>query len=448
MSRRPLRHPIIALLPASLLCSALSLGAAHAEDLVTVYQLARQHDTTLRAADQARLAVRENITVVRGRLRPNVGLGAEISRSRSDSQSLDAFDSISTPRGVSLQLSQSLYNKPQQVQLEQANQQADQADLQYQDAELRLVTQVAKAYFDVLKARANLSYTRSQKIAVARQLEQTEKRFEVGLIAITDVKEAQARFDQATAAEIVAENQVQSALEALGQITGAEHQQIADLAGPIPLLPPEPTDPARWVEAAEQGNFGLKAQQVGVEVAQREIERQRAAHLPTVEVVASQGYNYGRASGLDNESFNTSVGLQLNWSLYGGGSIDASTRNAAYRYQQALEELDGSRREIKRTTRDAYRGVVAGISQVKALEQAVVSAETALKATEAGYEVGTRTVVEVLDSEQQLLQAQRDLATARYDYLYNSLLLKQAAGMLTETDLTGINVLLAGESQG
>jgi outer membrane protein len=440
-----MNRPLLMLLTLLLLLGSQSARAA--DDLLRVYRLAAESDPQLRAAEAAWRAAQELRPQARALLLPQLGAGVSLNRTRSD---FEAGPSRTlTGRTYSISLSQPVYRRDRLVQLRQADARIAQAEAQFEAATQNLITRVSDRYFEVLAARDNLEFAESERTAIARQLEQARQRFEVGLIAITDVHEAQARFDLAVAQEIAAENQLFSAREALREFTGEFHEQLAGLAEEIPLAAPEPTEPDAWAATALEQNLQLLAAQFAVEVARTEIERRRSGHYPTVDVIGSLSRSEdGRFStGFDDQLIggdrdDASVGLQINVPLYTGGGVTSQTREARQLFEQAREQLEQQRRLTLRQTQDAYRSVVALISQVRALRQAVISNQSALEATQAGFEVGTRTIVDVLNAQRELFLAQRNFARARYDYLINTLLLKESAGVLTDEDVEMINALL------
>ena len=307
--------------------------------------------------------------------------------------------------------------------------------------EQELILRTSRAYFEVLNRQADLEAVLADKEAIGRQLEQTKQRFEVGLIAITDVHEAQARYDRVVSDEIISRNNLDTAREALRVITGKAHQELSGLADDVPLTPPEPASIDDWVAGAEKDNLVLLAARYGLEVARQEIEVQRAAHYPTVDLVAAYAeQNTSSDTGRDLDA--GSIGVELNIPLYTGGLITSRTRQATAQLVQASESLEQTRREVERQTRDAYRNVIAAIGAVEALRQTVVSNQSALDATQAGFEVGTRTIVDVLDSQRDLFRAQRDYVVARHAYVLATLGLRQAVGSLGLPDLQQANGLL------
>jgi len=262
----------------------------------------------------------------------------------------------------------------------------------------------------------------------------------VGMIAITDVHEAKAAYDSAAAKEIAARNALANAKESLREITGAYYDNLAQLGQQMPLVSPQPKKMEAWTKTAEDQNLQLKASEYATQVAKEGVDLQRSGHYPTLDLTASYGYYKGSFSGFAQaDRYNGSIGLQLNVPIYQGGGVNSRIRQAMQQYYQARDNQEVQRRATLRETRDAYRGVLTGISQVQALHQAVISNESALEATQAGFEVGTRTIVDVLNAQRDMYGAVRDHAGAQYDYILNMLKLKQAAGRLSQADLEQVN---------
>jgi len=300
---------------------------------------------------------------------------------------------------------------------------------------------VATAYFDILSAQEGVVFVRADKKAIARQLEQAKQRFEVGLIAITGVHEAQARYDQAVTDEILAKNELDNAWEDLRQILGVLPESLAQLKKEFELEPPVPAAIDEWSSFGLENSPAVKAASDATQIAQREIEVQNSGHYPSLDLVGRYGtFHTNEDSRFDVDSGN--IGLQLNIPLYAGGGVTAATRQARADLIAAQERLDQARRSTNKDVRNAYRGVQASISSVKALEAAIVSTKSALEATTAGFEVGTRTLVDVLNSQRDYYRSQRDYARARYVYLINMLRLRQAAGVLEVADIEKVNALL------
>lgn len=424
----------------------LAGATAHAENLQDIYRHAQESDPQLRAAEAAHMAALQAKPLSRASLLPSLNFTAqtqwnegEIKQFPADPSREGKYDGYNSTN-YSLSLRQPLYHHDYYVQLRQADARIVQADAQYTSAQQGLVVRVAEAYFNMLYASDSLQFAQATKRAVAQQLRQTQQRFEVGLSAITDVHEAQSGYDAAVAAEIVAQNQLENAREVLRELTGQEYAALAPLAKDIPLITPDPNNIDQWVDTAQQQNLQLLAAEAATNTAREEMSRRQAGHYPTLDVVASHNWSdTTEAPTFGSERIDNIVGLQLNVPILAGGAVSAQTREAAHLYNQAQENLEQTRRATVRQTRDAYLGVTAGISTVQARRQAQASAQTALQATQAGFDVGTRTAVDVLNAQRDLFLAQRDYARARYDYALSTLKLKQAAGILGETDLAQIN---------
>ena len=451
MPRRPgcfrWKRPVVLFL-------ALFLAAPlHAEDLLAVYRLALEKDPVLQAAAAERRAVLESRAQARALLLPQFSVSADYTRDRNKVLDADSpFFRQETvhfwSRGYSLSLRQPVFNRAFFVQQKQAAAIVKSANARYAAARQDLIVRVANAYFQVLAARDNLEFARAEKNANQRQLEQARQRFEVGLIAITDVHESQAAFDAARAQEIEARNRLSSAREALRVITGQYHEQLSPLAPKIPLLAPDPQDIDAWTRQALAENLGLIATEYQVESAREEVEQRRSGHYPTLDLAGSHRYSDvddGFFGGRETED--SSIGFQLNLPIYEGGAVSSRVREAVQRLEQARDQLEQNRREVLRQTRDAYLSVISGIETVKARKQAVISAQSALEATEAGLEVGTRTTVDVLSVRRNLFRNKRDHAQARYNYILDLLRLKQAAGTLSLADVEEINRWLRGSGR-
>ena len=348
---------------------------------------------------------------------------------------------------IGVNVTQPLYRRQNDASFEQAKVQAAQAETQVQLAAQELMLRVAQAYFDVLLAQDNLTVIRSQKTAIAEQLEQAKRNFTVGTATITDAREAQARYDIVIAQEIGAVNDLEVKTRALTQITGKAPGTLAQLADPIALNPPQPNDMQQWVEQATQSSLQITNAQHNVEFAAREIDKARAGHNLTADLVGSltQSHADSGSLGFGSDTRAAVIGVQLNYPLYTGGSIDSRVREAAANQNRAKDDLENARRSVAQNTRQAFLGVTSGLAQVKALEQALGSTQLQLEATKLGQDVGVRTGVDVLNTQQQLASARRDLVQARYNSILNQLKLKAAVGKLTDTDLTNVNSMLRRE---
>ena len=333
-----------------------------------------------------------------------------------------------------------IYRRDRRIAAKQTDSRIARADALYAAARQDLMVRVAERYFRVLEAEDGLSFAHATLEAFEQQLVQSRQRFEVGLIAITDVEEAKAGFDLSGAQLIAAENALDIAREALRETTGEYQERLAPL-GDMQLVIPAPADIDKWTETALERNPRLLAARHDTETARREIERTQAGHSPTLDAVGSFGLNDSESS-VTGATRRANIGLRLSLPLYSGGAVLSRTRESRHRYQRTLDVLERERRRAQRETRDAYLGVGSGISQVHALEQAVRSSETAAEAIEAGFQVGIRTSVDVLDAQRDLFRARRDLSEARYSYILDVLRLKRAAGILSEDDLRLISIWL------
>jgi len=418
-----------------------------ADDMLSVYQLAVQSDPQLQAAKASYQATREVIPQSRAALLPNIGATGVVTRDRYHNRSPSAGEpenSYATNKTFGAQLTQALYQRANFLKLEQTDSVVAKSMAQLTAAEQDLILRVATRYFLVLGAQDNLDFVKGDKDAIGRTLDQAKQRFDVGLSAITDVLEAQARYDIAVSDEINAEKLLADAREALRELTGTEPGTLEILQPEIPLVPPDPAVEGKWVDIATDQNPLLLAAREATETARQEIEIQRSGHYPNVDLTA--GYTWRNNDfggfGIAQERNDSAIGVQMTLPLYQGGLVVANTRQSQYQFNQAQENQVQQQRATERQARDNFRGVMTGISKVTALKQAVVSNEKALEAAEAGFEVGTRTIVDVLDTQRDLLGAKRDHARSRYDYLLDMLRLKQAAGILEEGDLNLINELL------
>ncbi len=437
------------------IASAVSMNA-QADDLLSVYQQALLNDTIVLKAQAQFSIVKEDIEQARSVLLPQINASAsyndgerESYSSLTESTSTTEFNSL----GYGASLNMQLYHHDSWLRLDIAEKSAHQSDLTYQVAKQDLIVRVTQAYFTLLGAKDDLVFAQAEKAAIARQLEQTKQRFSVGLTAITDVHEAQAQYDNAVTEEIRSANAIFNAEEELRVITNIYPRNIAALnTDRFSTTAPTPNSADAWQKTAEAKNLDLIAAKVGIDVAQQTINSARAGHYPTLDF----GANYNSSDG-ETDSNNPlltsndprlndySIGVTLNVPIYSGGAIQSSVRQAQNNFVLASQDLMQTHRSVVRTTRNAYNTVVATISGIKAFEQSVLSAEKALEATEAGFEVGTRTIVDVLDSTRNLYDAKRNLSSTRYAYIQNVLLLKHAGGTITDEDITAINSGLMAE---
>jgi outer membrane protein len=423
-------------LTAALLLAGCQL--AMAEDLIQLYQRAQHNDPQIRAARATRLAAGQAKPIARAGLLPNLSASGDVNY--NDTKVNGGSHSNNTSRDAALSVTQPVYRRDRFIRLDQADDQISQAEATLQQAEQDLRLRVAQAYFGVLAAEDNLTFSEAEKEAIARQLDQAKRRFEVGLIAITGVHEAQARYDASRANVITSRNQQDNAFEVLREIVGGEVGELHKLMDTIPLNMPEPANLDHWAKVALDNNPAVVAARYQLAVAQEEVEVQRSGHYPTLDLVGSYGLSRNSYSSLGTSDVDSaSIGLQLAVPLYAGGGITAATTQARFNSDAARENLESQRRAASRQVRDAYRGMEASISSVKALKAGTVSSASALEATQAGFEVGTRTLVDVLNAQSDLFRAQRDYAQSRYDYVLNLLSLKQAAGTVSAEDMAKVN---------
>lgn len=416
--------------------SVVSFSFAHADDLLSVYQQVLTGDPELKAAEAGHQANLLGKDKARSLYLPNVDLSADTSEVSQDSSISGKSDF--TNSGYTLSISQPVFRFDALVQQKQADISIERSVSELSAIQQQVMLKAAERYFNFLSAETSLEFARSEKTAIAKQLEQAKKRFEVGLIAITDVHEAQAAYDLAIAQEITAINQRASAVEALTEITGSTHTELARLGADMPLHKPDPESMDAWTDIAIQQNLQLQAVILATQIAKEDIRLQRSGHYPTLDIVAAHDFS-DNGGDFARETTTDSIALQLKVPLYKGGRTTAQVKESAYLYNQAQENLEQQRRAVLRQTRDAYRGVINGIGQVQALNQATISTKSALETTQAGFDVGTRTIVDVLLAQRSLFGAKRDYDQARHEYILNILRLKLAAGTLSPADLSYFN---------
>jgi len=432
--------------------AAGSAGLARSADLLGVYRDAVGYDAQIAAARAALNAGREKLPQGRAGLMPTIGMSANSLWNDYDTTTR-ATPASETPRkfntsGWSLNLSQPLFRWQNWASYKQAELAVVQAEAQYVLAKQDLIVRVAQAYFDVLLAQENLATAQAQKTAIAEQLASAKRNFEVGTATITDTHEAQARYDLTTAQEIAANNDLLVKQQVLRTIIGKEPQGLKNLKSGLQIGRPQPDDIARWVESAEQNGLGVQLSQAGLEIAGREIEKQRAGHYPTLDLIAGRGLSsqtsgtFGSTIVPGSDTNTTTFGLQMAIPIFAGGATSSRDREAVALREKARADLDNARRGAALAARQAYLGVTSGLAQVKALEQALVSSQSALDSNKLGYEVGVRINIDVLNAQQQLFSTRRDLVKARLETLAAQLKLKSAAGALGEEDVAAVNSLL------
>ena len=420
------------------LVAALAAGAPGAARAVTVdlsgvFELALTRDPHFLAAAAANRAALERPAQIRAESLPKVNANLDLSTD----------DDIDFGNVIKLSLDQPIYHSGLRIARNQADILQQEADLRYASARQDLMLRTSQAYFGVLRAAEELSFARATEDAFGQQLEQSRQRFEVGLIAATDVEEAKAGFDRARALVIAAENDLDTAGEALREVTGEYHRDLARLGAELRLVVPEPADIDAWTALGLRQNLDVAATELAARYAREEIRLRESDRMPTVDLEARYTRNSGgRFHALRADGGSSVLELKLRFPLYQGGRVLSATREGLHLHRQALEEHEAARRSAQRQTREAFLGVKSGISRVDALAQAVRSASSAKEAIEAGFQVGTRTSVDVLNAERDLFGARRDHAVARYDYILNVLRLKRFAGTLSEEDIATVNAWL------
>jgi outer membrane protein len=431
-----------------LLALPLSAGA---EDLLQVYREAQRYDAVYAAARHAADAGRERGPQGLALLLPTLNLTGSATTQRIDVDSRDTSRSPSFSRspdsvGYTLSFAQPLFRAQNWLQYRQSGHQVRQAEATFGQAQQDLIVRVAQAYFDVLSAQDTVTLVRAQKEAISEQLAQAKRNFEVGTATITDTHEAQSRFDLVGAQEIAAQNDLESKRRALQLLTGREPGGLKPVRPDVKLTPPNPPDMQAWVDLAEKNSYQVQVQEALAEVAALEARRNTAAHLPTLDFVATHGQTGQSAtneSSVGRDTTSTLIGLQLAMPIYQGGGLSSREREAAALSLKSREDLENARRNAALAARQNYLLVINGTALVAALEQALVSSQSALDSNKLGYEVGVRINIDVLNSQQQLFSTRRDLAVARYQTIVNSLRLKATVGSLTDEDLVEVNRALA-----
>ncbi|QIK38232.1 TolC family outer membrane protein [Caldichromatium japonicum] len=425
------------------LALALGCSQALAEDLLQIYDLAVVSDPALREAEQSLFATREVKPQAQSLVLPSLSFKGEVTSYDLDARGGtlgDRHDRYDTQE-LKAVVSQSLYNRANWITLKKADTVVAQAEAEYRNAQIDLMVRLTEAYFAVLRAADAVTVREALLRANERQLEQSKQRFDVGLVAITDVNESQAAYDKSRADLISAQNDLGNAWEALRAIIGPVRAPLARLGEQLPLAPPEPNDIEAWANAAIRSNYGILAAIESVNASKADIEIERSGHFPKLE--AQAGYDIARSSaqyGTDSET--GFVSLSLTVPIFQGGAVTSKVREAGYKYRAAQDRLDRVRRKVDQQVKDAFRGVLSSIEDIKARQAAVISARSALESTQAGLEVGTRTQVDVLNAQRDLFQAEYNYLSARYDYIINGVKLHQATSTLSREVLAKGNAWL------
>jgi outer membrane protein len=428
------------------LAVGLALAApmiARAQSLQELYEAARGYDATYLAAKALADSAQYRAEQGEALGRPTAALSGNATRTQVDPPKIAGGGANAL--GATLSGKYPLFNRANDASILQSRKSLVSAQADLDAAEQDLMVRVAQAYFDVLASQDNLAATRANKAAITEQLASAKRNFEVGTATITDTREAQARYDLGVANELAGENDLLTKRIALDTLVGRQNVAPRPLAVPVVLPPTQPANPDAWVGNADSLHPTVRKARVGLEVAQLEVDKAKAGNLPTVDAVGSAGIaqNNGYGVVLPGNTKNASIGVQLNWPLYTGGLVQNRVKETLSLEEKARDDLEAARRGVAQSTRVAYFGVQSGLAQVKALEAAESSSKLALEATQLGYKVGVRVNLDVLNSQLQLFQTQRDLSKARYDVLVGSLKLRQAAGQLAPGDIEALNRLLA-----
>jgi outer membrane protein len=434
------------LLPLSMALGAAFALPAHAQSLLELYELARGFDATWQSAKAQYDANLYRAEQARAGILPSASLGAGITRSNFEN-TFPPTDRSFTAQSASITAAHPLYRPANFATYQQGMRQVEIAQAQLTSASQDLIIRVSQAYFDVLAAQDTLTFVRAQKAAVAEQLASARRNFEVGTATITDTREAQARHDLVIAQEIAAENDLRVRKLALDALVGRPDVQPQPLALPVRVPTPQPPDVNAWVQQAEDNSPAIQQAKTAVEIAQLETEKAKAGHKPTLDLTAS--YNVTRnpsgsaAAGAGNRTNSTNLGVAFNLPLFAGFATQNRIRETLSLEERAQADLEATRRTVAQATRTAFFGLVSGEGQVRALEAAEASSQSALDANRLGYQVGVRINIDVLNSQSQLFQTKRDLAQARYNVMLGDLRLRQANGTLTPEDVARLNALLA-----
>lgn len=424
-------------------CLLLSLTAtAWAESLTEVYQAALESDPTLAAAEANFQAELENKPIARSALLPQINASAayqKLDQSYDDMVNPLYSDADFDRKTWGVNLTQAIYRKDYWASLAQADAGVAKAQAEIETARQELIVRVANAYFDVLTAQDSLEFAQAEKEAVQQQFDQAQERFEVGMIAITDVRESRAQLDISIASEIAAQAELDTTRENLTAIIGYQPKELTPLSSDVDLKTPEPADIGAWVEKAKDNNLQIRAARYGVEAAKEGVEVSRSGHYPTLNLTGQLGIQDDNGGFTEGNIDQRTVGLELALPLYSGGRTSAQVSQSKARLLQAEKGLELAERSAVQQTRASYLNVLSNISRVQALAEVLKSTQTAKEAAEAGFEVGTRTSVDVLDALRQVYGSRRDYTEARHNYVLSALRLKQAAGTLSPEDLNLVN---------
>lgn len=428
---------------AATISTLLASSSVFAVDLVTVYEQAVQYDSNIAASKAAYQAEQEGAYQARAVLLPNITANANAAHTdqeyKNNSSTDDSFKS--SEYGVSL--TQPLFRADAWFNYQSSQYNSKRAEADFSKAQQDLILTTATAYFGVLRAKENLATAVSAEAAFKRQWEQAKERFDVGLIAITEVHESRASYDSIKTSRIQSEGDLQIAKETLGRLTGVVYDEVNELSEGFPIVQPTPNNADEWVNTAYQQNWSIKSAEFALQSLDEQLKTEKSGHYPTLDLSANYSVNdYNGPNPLDNTRDDASIALIFQLPLYQGGGTSASIRRSRFLVEQSRQVLETTRRNVKLDTRSLYTAVKTDIDTVASQKQNIISRESALEATRAGYSVGTRNIVEVLDAERNYFVALRDYANARFDYVIDSLSIKQAAGTLSPQDLIDLNTWL------
>ncbi|WP_348693946.1 TolC family outer membrane protein [Duganella fentianensis] len=440
-----MQKPLIAVLITSALLTLNVTTEAQAADLIQIYQQALANDATYASARSSLSAGQERIIQGRAGLLPSISASGSNLRNSGDVTAPNILgirtknDTDYHSNAYTVSLTQPLFNWANWESYQQSKLATATAEASFAQAQQDLITRVAQAYFDVLTAQDNLTSTRAQKVATTEQLASAKRNFEVGTQTITDTHEAQAAYDLVVAAEYAAINDLDNKRAALQVIIGQMPGELAPLRTGVTITPPSPAAMEPWVSSAETQNYGVVAANLNVEIAKREISRNRASHMPTLNLVASSSHQNQTAGQTVN---NNAIGVSWSVPIFSGFAVTSKVRETIALEDKARNDLEATKRAAAQGARAAYLGMNSGLAQVKALEAAEVSSKSSLESNKLGYQVGVRINIDVLNAQKLLYSTQKDLSKARYDTIVNGLRLKSAAGSLKEEDLATINAML------
>ena len=427
------------------LATLAALGSASAADLLTVYRDAQLSDPVYQSARAQYTATLEKLPQARAAYLPLIAGTATLFHNYVDPE---IAQSISyTTHVYAVTLSQPIFRAQNWIAIDQAKQLLLQAEALLVGAQQDLMLRVSQAYFDVLLAQDNVALSETQSVAISEQLAQAKRNFEVGTATIVDTLDAQARYDQTVAKAISDKNDLEVKRRALQALIGTLPESLTPLREPLSLGQPKPNDIEAWVKSSQDSSYSIASARANLEISQKEVDRQRAGHLPTLDLSG----NFSRATnpstsvpGVIGATANTSaIGLTLSIPLYSGGLIQSRVREALANRERAVQDLENTQRTIAQSVRTNFLNVTSGISQVRALEQALASTQSQLDSTILGRDVGVRTSVDVLNAQQAVFQTRRDLQQARYNFLLSNLRLKAASGTITDADIEEVNRTLA-----